>query len=161
MEVLGCGVIHSGVLENVGKSDRHGKGLRPRPRAPAMVLFKIPDIRLFWTDDTRFTKQFSEGKITTFKPYSKYPPCYKDISFWLPDDFEPNDFFECARGICGELVENIALVDEFTNPKKGKTSHCYRITYRSMDRSLTDDEVNAMQERLREKAAEVLGCELR
>ena len=39
------------------------------------------------------------------------------------------------------------LIDEFTNPKKGLTSNCYRIVYRSMERSLTDDEINALQER--------------
>ena len=66
----------------------------------------------------------------------------------------------CAA-VAGELIEKIDLVDEFTNPKKGKTSHCYRITYRSMDRSLTDDEVNKMQEDLRERAANELAVELR
>ena len=160
-QVLGCGVVHSGVLENVGKSDRHGWAFGLGLERLAMVLFSIPDIRLFCSDDKRFKKQFSEGEITTFKPYSKYPPCLKVISYWLPDDFEPNDFFEVAREVCGELVENIALVDEFTNPKKGKTSHCYRITYRSMDRSLTDEEVNAMQEKLRARSEEVCGVELR
>lgn len=125
------------------------------------MLFGIPDIRLFWSDDARFTKQFKAGSITPFKPYSKYPPCFKDISFWIPEAFEPNDFFEIGRGVAGELVEGVELIDEFTNPKKGKTSHCYRVTYRSMDRSLTDDEVNAMQEDLRSKAESELGVELR
>lgn len=49
-----------------------------------MVLFSIPDIRLFWSQDPRFLDQFKSGEITTFQPYSKYPPCYKDMSFWLP-----------------------------------------------------------------------------
>ena len=160
MEVLGCGVIHSGVMDNVGKSDRHGYAFGLGLERLAMVLFQIPDIRLFWSGDKRFTKQFKAGQITPFKPYSKYPPCFKDISFWIPDDFEPNDFFEVGREVCGELVENMSLVDQFTNPKLGKTSHCYRVTYRSMDRSLTDEEVNTMQERLRERATD-LGVELR
>lgn len=44
----------------------------------AMVLFAIPDIRLFWTSDKRFTKQFKAGQLNAkFKPYSKFPPCFK------------------------------------------------------------------------------------
>ena len=38
--------------------------------------------------------QFKAGKITKFQPYSKYPPCYKDIAFWLPEGYEENDFAE-------------------------------------------------------------------
>ena len=53
------------------------------------------------------------------------------------------------------------LIDEFTNPKTGKTSHCYRITYRSMDRSLADEEINKLQFALRDLAEEKLKVELR
>lgn len=161
MEVLGCGVVHSGVLSNVGLQHRHGWAFGLGLERLAMVLFSIPDIRLFWTDDQRFMSQFKEGQITKFKPYSKYPPCFKDIAFWIPDGFEPNDFFEIGRGVAGELVEKMDLIDEFTNPKTGKTSHCYRITYRSMDRSLADEEINKLQFELRDLAAEKLGIELR
>lgn len=33
---------------------------------------------------------------------------------------------------------------------QGKTSHCYRIAYRSMERSLTDDEINELQSQVRQ-----------
>ena len=36
------------------------------------------------------------------------------------------------------------LIDSFTN-KEGLTSNCFRIAYRSMERSLTDDEINQLQ----------------
>jgi len=160
LEVLGCGVIHTEVLDMAGRSDRRGWAFGLGLERLAMILFKIPDIRLFWTDDDRFTKQFSAGQITEFKSYSKYPPVYKDISFWIPDNYVENDFFEMARGIAGDMVEKIDMTDEFTNPKKQKTSKCYRITYRSMDRSLTDEEVNAMQDELRDRSIS-LGCEVR
>ena len=77
----------------------------------AMVLFGIPDIRLFWSQDERFIQQFTPGQIKKFQPFSKYPPCIKDISFWLPDkSWEENDFCELVRDVAGDLVENVELV---------------------------------------------------
>jgi phenylalanyl-tRNA synthetase alpha chain len=61
----------------------------------------------------------------------------------------------------GDLVEEVKLIDEFTNKKTGKTSNCFRITYRSMERSLTNDEINAIQEKVREEVQTTLGVELR
>ena len=110
MEVLGCGVIHSGVLEKADLKHRHGWAFGLGLERLAMVLFTIPDIRLFWTDDQRFSQQFKPGQLTTFKPYSKYPPVFKDISFWIPEGFEPNDFFELGRGVAGELMEKVGLL---------------------------------------------------
>jgi len=127
----------------------------------AMVLFDIPDIRLFWTEDKRFLSQFKAGKITKFQPYSKFPPCYKDIAFWLPEGWEENNFAELVRNTAGDIVESVELIDKFDNPKKGKTSHCYRINYRAMDRSLTNEEVDQYQAQVREKAEKELMCQLR
>jgi len=160
LEVLGCGVMHEEVLDMSSRGDRRGWAFGLGLERLAMILFEIPDIRLFWTDDARFVGQFREGKIKKFIPYSKYPPVYKDIAFWIPADYVENDFYEMARGIAGDIVERMELIDEFTNAKKGKTSKCYRITYRSMDRSLTNEEVDALQDELRVKV-EDLGVEVR
>jgi len=127
----------------------------------AMILFSIPDIRLFWTNDSRFHSQFQTDKIVTFQPYSKYPSCYKDISFWIKNSFHPNDLMEVVRDIAGDLVEKVYLVDQFVHPKTGVTSHCYRISYRSMDRSLTNEEIDVLQFRVRDKLEKVLNLELR
>ena len=67
----------------------------------------------------------------------------------------------CCTGIGGDLVEEVVLIDEFTNPKTQRTSNCYRITYRSMERSLTDEEINKLQEAVREGVAQQLKVELR
>jgi phenylalanyl-tRNA synthetase alpha chain len=32
-----------------------------------MKLFKIPDVRLFWSQDPRFIKQFTKGTISEFQ----------------------------------------------------------------------------------------------
>ena len=88
LEVLGSGVIHDDVLRNSGldPDKKAGWAFGLGLERLAMILFSIPDIRLFWTQDDRFLSQFKAGTITTFEPYSKYPPCYKDVSFWLPHE---------------------------------------------------------------------------
>jgi len=155
LEVLGCGVIHQEVLEMAGREDRRGWAFGLGLERLAMILFKIPDIRLFWSNDERFLNQFQQGTITEFQPYSKFPPVFKDIAFWIPESFVENDFYELGRGIAGDLVERMELTDSFTNPKTNKTSKCYRVTYRSMDRSLTNEEIDALQNELRERVAEL------
>ena len=127
-----------------------------------MILFTIPDIRLFWTTDPRFSEQFEQGKINRFKPYSKYPACYKDIAFWVPEGYNQNEFFsvvlDCADS---DMVEKVDLIDDYVDPKTARQSHCYRIMYRSMDRNLTNEEVDKIQDLVRQQVHHKLGCELR
>ncbi|XP_057816032.1 phenylalanine--tRNA ligase, chloroplastic/mitochondrial isoform X2 [Cryptomeria japonica] len=145
MEVLGCGVTEQAILNANGRPGTTAWAFGLGLERLAMVLFDIPDIRLFWSSDHRFTSQFSKGQLgVKFKPFSKFPPCYKDISFWINEPFTENNLCEVVRGVAGDLAEEVSLIDEFTN-KKGMTSHCYRITFRSMERSLTDEEVNRLQ----------------
>lgn len=74
-----------------------------------MKLFDIPDIRLFWSQDERFLSQFRENKIVQFKPFSKYPPTYKDVSFWISEQYSPNNFYEVVRMVAGDIVEKVLL----------------------------------------------------
>ena len=160
MEVLGCGVIHPQILENAGRAGEKGWAFGLGLERLAMILFNIPDIRLFCTDDERFHSQFKSGNIVKFQPYSKYPPVYKDVSFWLTESFYANELNEIVRDVAGDLVEQVELIDEFTHPKTKRVSQCYRITYRSMDRSLTNEEIDALQDTVR-RLLEETGAELR
>mmetsp|Transcript_15631 Transcript_15631/g.27707 ORF Transcript_15631/g.27707 Transcript_15631/m.27707 type:complete len:436 (-) Transcript_15631:133-1440(-) len=162
LEVLGCGVMQQAILDDAGRNEYKAWAFGLGLERLAMVLFDIPDIRLFWTDDERFSKQFKAGDLATkFKSYSKFPPCNKDVSFWISDKFSENNLCEITRNVAGDLVEEVKLIDEFTNEKKGKTSHCYRIVYRSNERSLTDEEINALQEEVRSLVVSKLEVELR
>ncbi|KAF9167708.1 hypothetical protein DFQ26_003496 [Actinomortierella ambigua] len=161
LEVLGCGVIRQDILNNASKSDKVGWAFGLGLERLAMVLFGIPDIRLFWSTDARFLKQFQPGQIQKFKSFSKYPPCIKDISFWTVPGFHENNFCEIVRDLAGDIVEDVRLIDEFTHPKTKKRSVCYRINYRSMDRNVTNAEINEIQERLRATVVDKLKVELR
>eukprot|EP01083_Nonionella_stella_P271199 918883_1 len=178
LEVLGCGVVHQDIVKAVGRGNQPGWAFGLGLECLAMILFSIPDIRLFWSDDQKFHSQFESGEIVTFQPYSKYPPCFKDISFWTDngDDskendsdsdvdksmsapaFHPNDLNEIVRDIAGR----VELIDEFVHPKTNRVSNCFRISYRSMDRSLKNEEIDALQERVSQgRSVSKLAVELR
>jgi len=46
------------------------------------------------------------------------------------------------------------LIDQFTHKKKGKTSWCFRVNYRHMDRTVTNEEIDKLQFELRDVVAE-------
>lgn len=88
------------------------------------------------------------------------------MSFWLSDDdnntaFHIIDLNEVVRDVAGDLVEQVQLVDQFTHPQTQCTLHCYRIVYRSMDRSLRNEEIDALREQIRAQLVEQLDVELR
>lgn len=58
LEVLGCGVVQQPIVRQAGRGEQLGWAFGLGLERLAMVLFQIPDIRLFWSTDPRFTEQF-------------------------------------------------------------------------------------------------------
>lgn len=169
LEVLGCGVMEQEILFKAGVQDKVGWAFGLGLERLAMVLYSIPDIRLFWSQDSGFLNQFSDAKPEskiTYKTISKFPQCTNDISFWLPsnsdaDSMSPNDFYDLVREVGGDIVEQVKLVDEFKHPKSGMISHCYRIVYRHMSKTLTQDYVNSVHKSIEEAAIANLNVKIR
>jgi len=69
LEVLGCGNIQRDILRACGLEDARGWAFGLGLERLAMVLFDIPDIRLFWTEDQRFLSQFKPGEISKFQQF--------------------------------------------------------------------------------------------
>jgi len=142
VEVLGAGVIRDKIMENCGLGHVSGWAFGLGLERLAMIFFEIPDIRYFWTEDSRFIEQFKKGQITKFKPYSKYPAVVRDISFYYFDPFTSNDFYTILNDCSENLISKTEVLDEFTNPKTGQKSISYRIYFESLEKTLTSEEVN-------------------
>ncbi|XP_046375480.1 phenylalanine--tRNA ligase, mitochondrial-like isoform X2 [Haliotis rufescens] len=164
LEVLGCGIMEQELLQSASTADKIGWAFGLGLERLAMRLYSIPDIRLFWSCDSGFLSQFDgvppESDVK-YQPVSQYPQCTNDISFWVPDSFTPNDFYDLVRSVGGDLVEQVNLVDEFLHPKKQRQSHCYRIIYRHMEKTLTQEEVNVIHSKIEREAVLLLGVEIR
>lgn len=142
MEVLGSGVIHKDIMKNCGLEGQNGWAFGMGLERLAMIFFDIPDIRYFWSEDQRFLSQFKAGEFTKFQSYSKYPSATRDISMWVPEGFEENYFFDLVRDFSKNLVEEVSLIDSFTNSKTNRSSKTFRINFCSLDRTLTGEEID-------------------
>lgn len=68
------------------------------------------------------------------------------------------------RDIAGDLVEQVELIDEYANDEKfgaDKKSYAYRITYRSSDRTLTNEEVDVLHKDIEEETMKEFGATVR
>lgn len=120
----------------------------------AMLVWGISDWRMLWTFDKRFLNNFIPGKIEPFKSYSLYPPCFvHDISFWLDEKkgFDELEFHTVARVVSQDTVISIQLLSRFQHPKTEQVSLCYRLTYQTCDKALTQQQVTSMQSQFRKE----------
>ncbi len=164
LEVLGGGMVKPSVLEKLGiRADQYtGWAFGFGVERLAIISMGLPDIRLLRSEDPRVTRQLVLGH--KFEEVSKYPPVTRDISFVVTKDFMINQYYDLIRDIGGELVEEVKLLDTYEDEKKfgvGRVSYTFRVVYRSNDRTLVSDEVDAMQKELYEKTASQFNAEVR
>uniref|UniRef100_A0A8C1VRI3 phenylalanine--tRNA ligase n=1 Tax=Cyprinus carpio TaxID=7962 RepID=A0A8C1VRI3_CYPCA len=132
LEVQGCGVMEQELLCSAGAGNKMGWAFGLGLERLAMVLngFLL---------------------LSFLQPLSKYPPLFSDISFWLPaEGYTENDFYDLK----------VTVVDKFTHPKKEiQMSHCYRVVYRHMERTLTQEEMHIIHGAIEQAAEKELGVQ--
>jgi len=162
MEILGGGMTKQSVFKKLGVEGYNAWAFGFGLERLAMISMALPDIRLLWSEDERVKRQLHMG--TKFVEVSKYPPVIRDISFTVPKTFTPNNYFDLVRDIAGDLVEQVELIDEYENDAKfgaDKKSYAYRITYRSSDRTLTNEEVDMLHNRIEEATTKEFSATVR
>lgn len=165
LEIVGAGVVHKQVLRNLNIDPEiyngwaFGFGLERL----AMIKNNIQDIRIFWSDDKRITSQFKDIN-SQYKEVSKFPMTYRDISFVVSKETSLNNYYEIIRDCAGDLVEEVETLDKYENIEKfgaDKISYTFRIVYRSPERTLTNEEINIIQDTIRTRTVTDLSAVLR
>jgi len=165
MEVVGSGLVHPQVLKNFELDPEiyNGWAFGFGIDRLAMLKMGIPDIRILWSDDPRITSQFKDIN-SQYEEVSKYPATSRDISFVIDKNTSLNNYYEIVRDFANNLIEEVKLVDSYEDEEKfgkDKKSYTFRIVYRSPERTLTNEEINKVQEEIREKTKQELGAILR
>ena len=69
---------------------------------------------------------------------------------WVREDYNPNDLFGIIREIGGDLIEEVLETDTYVNKKNNRTSKTYRIFFRSLERTLINEEITKYQFMIRD-----------
>jgi phenylalanyl-tRNA synthetase beta chain len=91
----------------------------------------------------------------------RYPAVQRDMAFALgARPVTADAIVEAIRAEAGPLLRGLAVFDVFPLPD-GRRSLAFRLTFQADDRTLTDDEVNAIHARVTERVSAALGLTLR
>lgn len=100
------------------------------------LIEKLPEPKDY--EDTLATKM--DG--AAYRKISPYPFITRDVALWVPESVESETVLEILKEKSGELLARAGLFDVFK--KDGKISYAFRLVFQSQDKTLTDDEANAI-----------------
>ena len=80
-------------------------------------------------------------KSLKFKEASKYPEIVKDVAFIIPNDIESEIIKKEIISSGGRLLTNVEVFDLYPNIEKNKKSIAYKLTFSDSTKTLTDNEV--------------------
>ena len=98
-----------------------------------------------------------------YKEISKYPSVNKDVAFIVDDSVKSEEIVSIIKKIGGRMLESIDVFDVYKgeNVSDGKKSLAYSLVFKNSDRTLTDEEVTNLFEKIILEVENKLGAELR
>ncbi|SNR66111.1 phenylalanine--tRNA ligase subunit beta [Desulfurobacterium atlanticum] len=100
--------------------------------------------------DLELLLELAKGKVAKFKKLPKFPPVTRDIAVLVDKDVFAKDVEKIIVKSAGKLLEKIKLFDiyEGENIPEGKKSLAFSLTFRSSEKTLSDEEVSRIIEKV-------------
>lgn len=124
-------------------------------------LISKKDIYVFeFSLDKLITKQV---RLIKFKEISKYPSVNKDVAFIVDKSVESDQIMNVLKKVGGRLLSNIDVFDVYTgeNVSDNKKSLAYSLTFQNNERTLTDEEVTEVFNKMINEVETKVGAQLR
>lgn len=98
-----------------------------------------------------------------FQSYSTYPASDRDLAFFAPIKVSVGEIERVTQKAAGKLLESVQLFDEYQGESvpEGQRSLAFRLVYRASTRTLTEQEIEPVHQKVREALMEKFGVSLR
>lgn len=100
-------------------------------------------------------------KPIKYKEANKYPEMVKDVAFVVDNDTTNSEIEAVIKKSGGRLLSNIDIFDIYNNIEDGKKSMAYKLTFMDQTKTLTDDEVMEVFNKIIEDVTSKLNAKLR
>lgn len=98
-----------------------------------------------------------------FRPLSRYPDVCRDSAFLIDDRIRAEQVFAVLDGIKNKNIEDLVLFDVYRGQgiPEGKKSFAIRVRYRSLEKTLTEEEIQAAHGKIVRALKKNLDAEIR
>jgi len=115
-------------------------------------ILKLYDIeQVAYIVDIDAYKLYNFGlKQPNYKPISQYPPVLRDLAFVFDETIAAGDVLKEIQMQAGDLLQRLNLFDVYKGKSigEGKKSIAFSLYFASAERTLTDNEINEITERI-------------
>ncbi|HXC92975.1 MAG TPA: phenylalanine--tRNA ligase subunit beta, partial [Geobacteraceae bacterium] len=96
-------------------------------------------------------------------PPSRFPDSYRDIAMLIDAETPSSAVVECIKGVKSDKTRSVEIFDLYTGDRipEGQKSLAVRVRYGSFDRTLTDDEVGKVHDKIVNTLISTLGIAIR
>lgn len=100
-------------------------------------------------------------KPIKFKEASKYPEMVKDLAFVIDNNVESEVIKSQIKKSGGRLLDSIEVFDVYENIEEGKKSIAYKLVFKDSNKTLLDEEVMEVFNKIIKEVEEKVGAKLR
>jgi len=125
--------------------------------------YDLPETPVLAADLDLQTILDSIPALYSVQPVSPYPPVLEDLALIVNEDVPAEQVAAVIRQAGGRALVDLRLFDVYRGGQTGagKKSLAYSLTYQAPDRTLTDDDVLKMRQRIIRQLEKELGARLR
>ena len=103
------------------------------------------------------------AKIPLFRPISRYPSIRRDLALVVDEQIPAKNVLDCVSKVAGKLLSNLELFDEYRGEgiDSGRKSLALSLTFQDSSRTLKEEQIDALVDRVLGYLKSELGVTLR